>query len=124
MQKILICDPDRLFRLNIRYVLESNGFVVQEAARSSEAVKHVLKEEFDAIVFNVQPENINGVQIFSAIKTINNNLPIIVVTDGDVTLSSVSSIIHESFKLFQKPLAYNEIVEAVRDAVQVKTNCK
>ena len=30
MQKILICDPDKLFRWNLKYVLESEGFVVQE----------------------------------------------------------------------------------------------
>ena len=124
MQKILICDPDVLFRCNLRYVLESNGFAVLEASRPSETVKYVLQEEFGVVIFNLQPEDLNGVQIFSAIKTIDYKLPVIIVTDGDVALSSVSSVIHESFKLFQKPIGYNEIVEAVRDAVQVKVNSK
>jgi two-component system NtrC family response regulator/two-component system nitrogen regulation response regulator GlnG len=124
MQKVLICDPDKLFRCNLRYVLESKGFIIQEASRPSEAVKYVLKEEFGVVIFNLQPEDLNGVLIFSAIKTIDYKLPVIIVTDSDVTLSSVSSIIHESFKLFQKPVGYNELVEAVCDAVQVKANCK
>jgi two-component system, NtrC family, C4-dicarboxylate transport response regulator DctD len=124
MQKILICDPDKLFRSNLGYVLESKGFVVQEASRPSEAVKYVLKEEFGTVIFNMQLEDLNGVQIFSAIKAIDNKLPVIVVTDGDVTLSSVSSIIHESFKLFQKPVGYIEIVEAVREATNMKVNSK
>ncbi len=63
-------------------------------------------------------------QVFSAIKTIDYKLPVIVVTDSDVALSSVSSIIHESFQLFQKPVDCNEIEEAVREAVQVKANSK
>jgi DNA-binding NtrC family response regulator len=124
IHKVLICDPDALFRSNLRYVLESKGFAVQEASRPSEAVKYVLKEEFGTVIFNLQPENLNGVQIFSAIKTIDYKLPVIIVTEGDVTLSSVSSVICESFKLIQKPVGYNEIVEAIRDAVQVKANCK
>ena len=124
MQKILICDPDKLFRSNLGYILESKGFVVQEASRPSEAVKYVLKEEFGAVIFNMQLEDLNGVQIFSAIKAIDNKLPVIIVTDGDVTLSSVSSIIHESFKLFQKPVGYIEIVEAVREATNMKVNSK
>jgi Response regulator containing CheY-like receiver, AAA-type ATPase, and DNA-binding domains len=124
MLKVLICDPDDLFRCNLRYVLESKGFVVQEASRPSEAVKYVLKEGFGTVIFNLQPEDLNGVQIFSAIKTIDYKLPVIIVIDGDVTLSSVSSIIHESFKLFQKPVGYYEIVEAVRDAIRMKANCK
>ena len=124
MQKILICDPDKLFRYNLGYVLESKGFVVQEASRPSEAVKYVLKEEFGAVIFNMQLEDLNGVQIFSAIKAIDNKLPVIIVTDSDATLSSVSSIIHESFKLFQKPVGDIEIVEAVREATHMKVNSK
>ena len=124
MEKVLICDPDTLFRSNLKYVLESNGFVVQEASRPSEAVKHVLREGFDAIIFNMQAADLNGVQIFSVLKTIDYKLPVIIVTDHDVTLSSVSSIIHESFRLFQKPVGHKEIVEAVQDAVLVKANCK
>jgi len=124
MQKILICDPDKLFRCNLGYVLELKGFVVQGASRPSEAVKYVLKEEFGAVIFNMQLEDLNGVQIFSTIKAIDNKLPVIIVTDSDVTLSSVSSIIHESFKLFQKPVGYIEIVEAVREATHMKVNSK
>ena len=124
MQKILICDPDDLFRCNLRNVLELKGFDVQEASRPSEAVKYVLKEEYGAVVFNLQSDDLNGVQIFSAIRTIDYKLPVIVVTDNNVALSSVSSIIYESFKLFQKPVDCNEIEEAVREAVQVKANSK
>ena len=121
---ILICDADELFRRNLRNVLESNDFDVQEVSRPSEAVKYVLKEGFCAVIFNLQSNDLNGVQIFSAIKTIDYKLPVIVVTDSDVTMSSVSSIIHESFQLFQKPVDCNEIEEAVREAVQVKANSK
>ncbi|MBC8552188.1 MAG: response regulator [Candidatus Brocadiales bacterium] len=124
MQKVLVYDPDKLFRLNLRYILESNGFVVQEASRPSEAIRYILKEGFNAIVFNMEPEDLNGVQIFSAIKAIDDKLPVIVVTDGDVTLSAVSSMIHKSFRLFQKPVGYNEIEEAVREAVLMKVDCK
>jgi DNA-binding NtrC family response regulator len=117
MEKVLICDPDTSFRSNLGYMLESKGFVVQEATRPSEVVKYVLNEGFGAVVFTMQPDDLNGVPIFPAIKAIDKTLPIIIITDGDVTLSSVSSIIHKSFKLFQKPVVYNEIVEAVCDAV-------
>ena len=121
---ILICDPDELFRRNLRNVLEPKGFGVQEASRPSEAVKYVLKDGFGVVIFNLQPDDLNGVHIFSAIKSIDYKLPVIVVIDSEVTLSSVSSIIHESFKLFQKPVDCNEIAEAVCEAVQVKANSK
>ncbi len=124
MQKILICDSDELFRCSLRSALNSEGFYIQEASRPSEAVKYVLKEKFDAVVFSLQSEDMNGIQIFSAIKAIDYKLPVIVVTDSNEPLSSVSSIIHESYRLFQKPVDYNEIEEAIREAVNVKVDNK
>lgn len=124
MEKVLICDSDRLFRYNLRSLLESKGFYIQEASRPSEAVKHVLKERFGAIVFNLQSDDMNGTQIFSAIRAIDYKLPVIVVTDSNEPLSSVSSIIHESFRLFQKPVDCNEIEESIREALNVKANNK
>ncbi|MBS1257446.1 MAG: Transcriptional regulatory protein QseF [Candidatus Scalindua arabica] len=124
MQKILICDSDELFRSNLRSVLKSEDYYIQEASRPSEAVKYVLKEKFDVIVFSLLSEDTNGIQIFSAIKAIDYKLPIIVVTDSNEPLSSVSSIIHESFRLFQKPVDRNEIEEAIREAVKVKVDNK
>ncbi len=100
IQMILICDADELFRRNLRNVLESKDFDVQEASRPSEAVKYVLKEEFCAAIFNLQSNDLNGAQIFSAIKTIDYKLPVIVVTDSDVNVSSGSSIIHGPFEFF------------------------
>ena len=70
-KKILICDSDELFRCNLRSVLKSKNFYIQEASRLSEAVKYVLKEKFNAIVFGLQSEDMNGIQIFSAIKAID-----------------------------------------------------
>jgi len=124
MQKVLIYDNDELFRCNLKRVLESKCFYIQEASRPSEAVKYVLKERFDAIVFSLQPDDMNGTQIFSAIRSIDYKLPVIVVTDSNQPLSSVSSIIHESFRLFQKPVDCNEIEDAIREAVDVKADNK
>jgi len=124
MQKILICDSDELFRCNLRSALKSEDFYIQEASSPSEAVKYVLKEKLNVIVFSLQSEDMKGVQVFSAIKAIDYKLPVIVVIDSNEPLSSVSSIIHESFRLFQKPVDYNEIEESIREAVNVKAGNK
>ncbi len=47
------------------------------------------------------------------------NILNVIITGSNVSLSSVSSIIHESFRLFQKPVDCNEIEEAIREAVSL-----
>ena len=124
MAKVLVCDHEYSFRSSLRKSLESNGFYIQEASSPSEAVKYVLKEKFDAIVLNLQPDNMFSTLAFSVIKTIEKELPVIVITDSEESLPSVSSIIHETFRLFQKPVDSKEIEEAIREAVKVKADNK
>lgn len=124
MHKILICDSDELFRCSLMNALNTEDFYVQETSKPTEAIKRVLNEMFDALVYSLQSDDINGIQIFSAIRAVDYKLPVIVITDSNGSLSSVSSIIHESFRLFQKPVDCNEIEEAVREAVRVKANDK
>ncbi len=122
MAKVLVCDHEYSFRSSLRKLLESDGFSVHDISRSSEALKYVLKEKFDAIVFNLQPDNMISTLVFSAIRTIDKELPVIVITDSEESLSSVSSIIHETFRYFRKPVGYREIKEAINETIILKLN--
>ncbi len=58
--------------------------------------------------------------VFSTIRTIDKELPVIVVTDNAETLSSIASVIHDAFKHFQTPVDPKEIVGAIKEAINVK----
>ena len=122
MAKVLVCDHEISFRSSLGKLLESDGFSVHDISSSSEALKYVLKEKFDAIVFNLQPDNMISTLVFSAIRTIDKELPVIVITDSDESLSSVSSIIHETFRYFRKPIGYKEIKAAINETIILKLN--
>ncbi len=125
MQNILICDREEFFRRNLSGALQAKGFCVKDASRPGEAVKYVLNQRFGVVVFCVESEDMDCIQIVLAIiRNMNYKLPFIVISGSKVTLSSVSPIIHESFRLFQKPVDCNEIVEAIGEAVMINANRK
>jgi DNA-binding NtrC family response regulator len=117
MAKILVCDHDYSFRSSLRKSLESDGFSVHDISGASEALKYVLKEKFDAIVLTLQPNNTISTLAFSAIKMVEKDLPVIIITDSEESFSSVSSIIHEAFEYFRKPADFREIKAAINDAI-------
>ncbi len=120
MKKILVVDLEQSFRSDLRTLLELDGFHMQEASRPSEAVKKVLEEKFDVVVLHLQPDNMLITLTFSAIRTADRELPIIVVTDNAETLSSIAPVIHDAFKHFQTPVDPKEIVGAIKEAIKVK----
>lgn len=120
MKNILICENEQLFANHLKEFLESNGFFVLTTEGPSEAVKNVLKKEFDAIVLNLKSNYIDSTQAFYAIRMINNKIPVIVIADNNEPLSSASSIIHEAFRYFSKPVSVEEIKEAINEAIHEK----
>ncbi len=120
MQNVLIYDHEEVFRRNLGSVLQAKGFNVQDASRPGEVVKYVLNHRFGAVVFCIEYEDTDCIQILSAIiREFDYKLPIIAVSGSNMPLSSVSSIAHESFRLFQKPVDFDEIVEAIREAIMI-----
>lgn len=122
MKKILIGGHEQSFRSDLRTLLELDGFHIQETSRPGEALKKVLEEKFDVIVLHLQLDldNTLSTLAFSAIRMVDRELPVIIVTDNAETLSSIVPVIHEAFKHFQTPVDPKEIVGAVKEAINVK----
>jgi DNA-binding NtrC family response regulator len=122
MKKILVGSHEQSFRSDLRTLLDLDGFHMQEASRPIKALKKVLEEKFDVVVLHLQLhlDNMISTLAFSAIRMIDRELPVIVVTDNAETLSSMASVIHEAFKHFQTPVNPKEIVGAIKEAVNVK----
>ena len=122
MKKILVGSHEQSFRSDLRTLLDLDGFHMQEASRPIKALKKVLEEKFDVVVLHLQLhlDNMISTLAFSAIRMIDRELPVIVVTDNAETLSSMASVIHEAFKHFQAPVNPKEIVGAIKEAVNVK----
>jgi two-component system response regulator HydG len=122
MKKILIGGHEQSFRRDLRTLLELDGFHMQEASRPGEALKKVLEEKFDVIVLHLQLDldSTLSTLAFSAIRMVDRELPVIIVTDNAETLSSIVPVIHEAFKHFQTPVDPKEIVGAIKEAIKVK----
>lgn len=121
MAKVLISDNESVFRNDLRKLLELDGIFIQEASKPIEALKKVVKEKFDALIFNFTSEDVNSIQVFSAIRELDKKLPVIIVVNKDESLSSASTIIHEAFRYFKKPTDCEEIKEAINDIIKMKS---
>ncbi|MEE9604326.1 MAG: response regulator [Candidatus Scalindua sp.] len=122
MKKILIGGHEQSFKNDLRTLLELDGFQMQEASKPGEALKKVLEEKFDVIVLHLQLDldNTLSTLAFSAIRMVDRELPVIVITDNAETLSSIAPVVHEAFKHFHTPVDPKEIVGAIKEAINVK----
>jgi len=78
--RILIADDDALVRSSLAAVLETEGFVVDEAGTGIEAVTSVIEASPDLVLLDLNMPHWDGWTAFSQIDRTEPALPVIVIT--------------------------------------------
>ncbi len=78
--RILIADDDASVRGSLAAVLESEGFVVDEARNGIEAVTRAIEHEPDLVLLDLNMPHWDGWTAFSQLDRVTPLLPVIVIT--------------------------------------------
>jgi CheY-like chemotaxis protein len=77
---ILVVDDNPANRLLLKYMIESNGYSVDEAEDGIYSVDMVKEKEYDLIFMDMMMPKMNGYVATKNIKEINPNIPIYIVS--------------------------------------------
>lgn len=109
MKNILVVDDEFPNREMLSDFLELKGFSVVAAINGLDGLKTFKKGDFDAAIIDIKMPVMNGIDCASAIKKIDENFPIIMIT-GHVDSDYEENIKKVGIKhLLIKPLNINEI---------------
>jgi len=117
MKKILVADDEANIRLLLEEVLAEEGYQVTTAATGREALRRILKEQFDLLIFDIKMPEINGLELVEKIRELKKNTPVIICSaykhlqdDYVVGTSDIAAYI-------TKPVNLAELKEKVRAAL-------
>ena len=80
MPKILIAEDDRELKLLFSRVLKKNGYETRCVSNGREALEALSAEFFDLIISDIMMPEMNGYELISAVRSMGNNTPIMVIT--------------------------------------------
>ena len=87
--KILVVDDEPILRECIRFELEMEGAVVEEAASGHEAFASIQAKAYDLVISDVRMPNGDGIELLKNISSLKTQLPILLMTGfSDFALSS------------------------------------
>ena len=103
-QRIMVVDDDRYLLMAIEQTLQLNGYTVDTFASPVEALDHLGKEEYAAIVTDIKMPVMDGLQFLTHVKAADRELPVIMITGhGDIALA-VTAIQSGAYDFLQKPV--------------------
>jgi len=78
MKRIIVADDEANIRLLMEAVLTEEGYQVTVVATGREALRKILKEDFDLGIFDIKMPDMNGLELIQRIRELKKTFPVVV----------------------------------------------
>ena len=121
MEKILIIDDEAFIRENVNRVLRDEGYQVIAAVDGRSALDLLAAEEIDLALLDLNLGAENGIDVLKAMKEIDPDLLVIVITGYGSVETAVESLKLGAFHYMKKPFKADALRLIVKLALQTNS---
>ena len=118
--EILIIDDNSDIRSILKDIIEDAGFRTRIAANYNQALSEIDKKMPDVAILDVKLDkgDNDGIELLSHIKSINKDIPVIVITGHANIEMAVSSLRKGAFEFVEKPFDQTRLLNFIKRAVE------
>jgi two-component system OmpR family response regulator len=117
-KRILVIDDEpNVIRL-CQQALGREGFVVKGALRGEEGLQLLKEEGFDLILLDVRLPDRDGLDVLSAIRQTDPEVPVIIITAHDTMEVTARLLKSEAQDLLLKPFTLEELVNSAQKVLE------
>jgi DNA-binding response OmpR family regulator len=118
MKRIIVADDEANIRLLMEAVLAEEGYQVTVVATGREALRKILKEDFDLGVFDIKMPDLNGLELIQKIRELKKTFPVIVCSafkhlQDDYVIGTSGIVAY-----ITKPMNLEDLKTKVRQALE------
>jgi len=117
--RVLIVEDDPVGRRVVASILVHAGLRVEEAADGAEAITRFREHSHDVVVSDISMPGMDGLELLKAIRNIDLDVPIILITGSPSLDSAIRAVEYGAFHYLTKPLDFTELSQVTTRAVQL-----
>jgi DNA-binding NtrC family response regulator len=118
--RVLIVDDEERFRTTLGKLLGTKGIPVKTLGSAREALQELETEAYDVILLDVKMPEMNGVEALAAIKKLNANLEVIILTGHASVDVAVDIMRLGGYEYLLKPCPLEELLDKIENAHERK----
>lgn len=118
--RILLVDDNADILLMLRTLLSRKDFEVKTASDGDSALEIVREapENIDLIVSDINMPGMNGLELVQAVRNVDPNLVVILLTGFATVSNSMSALKAGAFRIIKKPFDFEELINAIESGVE------
>ena len=118
--RILVVDDDTVIRDGIKRILERGGMEVATSSGGRIALAMMQESDFDLVVTDLKMPGMNGIEVLKAIKVLQPEVPVIIITGYSTVDTAVEAMKNGAFDYLAKPFNPDQITEKITKALAQK----
>lgn len=113
-KKVLIIEDEPDMVRGLRDALSFEGYAVQAAATGAEGIEKAQDDEPDLVILDLMLPDINGYQVCEAIRAVNQQVPIIMLTARSQESDKIRGLESGADDYVTKPFSIGEFLARVK----------
>ncbi len=118
--KILVVDDEAVIREGVRRILERSGMEVATSSGGRAALAMAQETDFDLVVTDLKMPGMNGIEVLKAIKVLQPEVPVIIITGFSTVDTAVEAMKNGAFDYIAKPFTPDQLTGKVTAALAQK----
>ena len=115
---VLVIDDEEIMREILETLLSREGYTVRVAASGREGLELARSVPFDAVITDLMMPEMDGLQVLDAVRTADDDLPVIMITAFASMETAVSAMKKGAFDYITKPFKNDEVLVVLNNAVE------
>lgn len=120
--RILIVDDELVFRESLAGWLERDGYEVEMAAGSKEALKKLKDSRFDILIVDVKMKEISGIEMLKQVKANHPNSTVVMMTAYGSIDTAIKAMKSNAYDYLLKPFDPIDLSLMIKKIFQEKEN--
>jgi DNA-binding NtrC family response regulator len=116
-KRILVVDDEEIVRRGFLRTFSDTDIEVETSPSGNLALKAVQSETFDLVVTDLKMPGMNGIEVLKAIKVLQPDVPVILITGYPTVDTAVEAMKHGAYDYIAKPFTREQIREKVCEAL-------
>ncbi|MBT4290743.1 MAG: sigma-54-dependent Fis family transcriptional regulator [Deltaproteobacteria bacterium] len=117
---ILIVDDEVEMRIAMSAALKKCGYPVELSHNAIDALNKCKKNDYSLVITDMTMPKRSGLELLKDIKSINSNIPIILITAYGTIDTAISAMKHGAFDYVQKPFDFDTFIFLIERALAFK----
>jgi DNA-binding NtrC family response regulator len=116
--RLLIVDDDLAMREMLGSLFREEGYAVEEAASSSEAIEQCRDSEFDAVLSDIKMPGKSGIELIGELREIRPATPVVLMTAFGSINSAVEAMRAGALDYITKPFEPDAVIVTMERALE------